>query len=211
MPKKCQISSFQKLIVFSIFLLLPVAGLCLGHSSSVSVSDPSVEYVKDFVISKLPLLFPDAKGTPEIESAERQTVAGYNFKLAVKIPRSLSLIVTLWVNIDQQISPISISQAENGRALAGGWRWQSFDSLTEDDKRALKALIVAQKGFRGEVATIFAVRFQTVTGRNQHVIFSDGEGNLHSVVVCTNLEQEQKVTVFQTVTGRSKRALHFFQ
>jgi hypothetical protein len=181
------------------FLLLTTAALSAGHYTPVSVSDPAVEYVKDFITTKLPLLFPDAKGTPEIESAERQTVAGYNLKLLVNIPRSLSLTVTLWVNVQQQISLVSLSDAAEGRRFAGGWRWQNLDSLTDDDKRSLKALIAEQKGFGGEIATIFAVRSQTVAGRNQHVIFGDAEGNLHSVVVYTNIQQERSVTTFETV------------
>jgi hypothetical protein len=173
--------------------------LSLGQYTSVDVSDPAVEHVKGFVSTKLPLLFPDAREAPTIVSAERKTVAGYNLRLTLQFRRSLSLKVTLWVNVRREIQLTSLSPVETGRNLAGGWRWEAPDSLTDDDKRDLQALIAEQNGFGGEIAKVFAVRYQTVAGRNQHVIFSDSDGVLHSVVVYTNLRQERSVTAFQTV------------
>jgi hypothetical protein len=86
--------------------------------------------------------------------------------------------------------------------MMGGWRWQSLDSLTDDDKRGITSLVREEKGLATEIATILAVRTQTVAGRNLHVIFSDPEGNLHAVVVYTNLQQVKSLTSFQTVIAK---------
>jgi hypothetical protein len=181
------------------FAFLVFRTLSLGHYSPVDVSDPAVERVKDFVTTRLPRLFPDARGSPEITAAERQMVVGYNLKLTVKFPRYLALVVSLWVNADQQIQLTSLAPIEDDRALTGGWRWQSVDSFTEEERKNLKGMIAEKKEFKGEISTIFAVRTQTVSGRNQHIIFSDDGGQLHSVVVYTNTRQEKSVSRFQTI------------
>jgi hypothetical protein len=173
--------------------------LALGHYTTVDVSDPAVKHVENFVTTKLPLLFPEGVETAEILSAERQTVAGYNLKLTVQLRQNIQVTVTLWVNVHQQIQLTSFGPVQSGRKLAGGWRWEPVDSFTEEDKKSLKTLIAEQNGFGGDISSIFAVRYQTVAGRNQHVIFSDTDGALHSVVVYTNIEQETSVTFFRTV------------
>jgi hypothetical protein len=179
--------------------LFVCAGLATGHFTAVSLSDPSVEYVKDYVNTKLPLLFPDARGTPEIAAAERQTAAGYNLKLLIKIPRGLSFTVTLWVNAQRRIRVTAIAAAPPRKNLAGGYRWHPISSLTANDLKSLETLLAEQSSFMGKIAGVLAVRTQIVAGTNRHVIFTDEEGTLYSAVVHTNVKQKKTISTFKRV------------
>jgi hypothetical protein len=150
------------------------------------------------VFTKLPLLFPDASGTPEITAAERQTVAGYNVRLDLTLSADLKFSVTLWVDVQQQIHLTAIAPPEDSVAIPGGWRWQDPKSLTDEDTSAIKALLAKHNGFDGAIADVLAVRTQVVSGKKEHVIFTRSDGSVNAVVTTTN-HQEQTVNFFKGI------------
>jgi hypothetical protein len=105
------------------------------------------------------------------------------------------------MNLEGKVAVTSIAEGEGGLSLRGGWHWQEPESLTEEDRADLKGLLASQKGFNSEIAAVFAVRTQTVRGRNQHVIFRDSDGALNSAVVSTDLDQSRSVSSFERITG----------
>jgi hypothetical protein len=180
------------------FALLGLLSAVPGSYETIEVTDPHVTAVRAFLDSTVPKLFPNVKGDITIQLAELQIVAGYNLKLHVTAPRGLSFSLVLHVDPSQVIKLVAIQPLDNSRMI-GGYKWVDVHDFSSDDFGALLESLREQNGFTGIAKSILAVRTQVVSGLNTHVIFTDVEGVVHSMVVYRNVRQERKVTFYNAI------------
>jgi hypothetical protein len=174
---------------------LVCAVLATATFTAVSVADPSVEYVKDYVATKIAPLFPGNHRTVEIRAAEQETAVGDILKLFVKISRGVSFIITLQVDGLGQIRVQSIASTPPRKNLADDYRWDAPSSLTETDFGNSQTT-----SHRPEVnVTVLAVRTRNLSETKRQVIFTDEKGTLYSVVMHTNLQQNRSLKSFQRI------------
>jgi hypothetical protein len=183
------------------FAYLLLATVSVGDFLSINVSDPKVKSVSSYLTKAIPQLFPEADGRPEITSAERQVVAGYNVRLSIKMARNLAFSITLYVNLEGKIRIIAIAPLKNEEQVPGTFEWGEVNSLTTADLDSIQSTLSAENGFNGKIATVLAVRDQPVKNGNRHIIFADEARVLHSAVLSRDENGNQKLDFFRTVNG----------
>jgi hypothetical protein len=183
--------------MFGLFLGVATSAI-VGAYKSVATTDTSVESVRPYLERVLPVLFPDARGLPEIQQAERQTVHGYNLRLSVQWQRGPDLTVVVWIRSPNEPPRITaVAPGKTPRRLMGGYNWGAGRALDPDEITVIEAALRAQRGFGGHIAEVLAVRTQVVAGQNRHIVFADKEGAVWAAVIFTNLADEKKVTYCQ--------------
>jgi hypothetical protein len=169
--------------MLALFLTLSLSADPIPGYKTISVNDAAVTPARTYLNRVLPVLFPDGKATPTIETAELQVVNGYNLRLGVAIGRTIAFTTVLAIRSEAD-SPklVSIVGKPAPDALAS-WQWHDVSEVTATKLKEIATVLHDKGGFTGEIAEVIAIRTQVVSGENWHVIFHDKAGTLWAAVL----------------------------
>jgi hypothetical protein len=169
-----------------------------GGYKPIGVNDAAVTPARTYLNRVLPILFPDGKGSPTIETAEEQVVNGYNLRLGVTIGRTIAFTIVVHIRFEAEPPKIlSIVGKEAGAPLSG-WQWHDVSEVTPSKLKEISTILHDKGSFTGEVGEVIAIRTQVVSGENWHIIFRDKASGLWAAVLYFPLGRaERKVSYLQ--------------
>lgn len=170
----------------ALFTLFILTQQIEGGWESISVQSKEVNSVRKYLQDNIQILFPEIENSDFIiESAQVQIVAGMNLQLHIKtIKPQISFIITLYVDLQRNITIIDIEKDKNTRPMLGQYIWHDVSPIIN---QTLQNLVQGN---------IIVYRTKIERGMKTHIIFRDPEEKVYSAIFAINPKTKNEELIF---------------